>query len=88
MYSTMREALDSGLDEQLSCLLRVGADMESVRNILVLYRDRGFSAAAVYNYLALLRLDASDAAEDRILEAMDIASGHCSAGCRVWGVGQ
>ncbi|NAN50256.1 hypothetical protein EX349_03550 [Pseudomonas protegens] len=84
----MLEALDRRLDEQLSSLLRAGADIESMRNILLLYRDRGFSAAAVYNYLASLRLEAAEVVEERILEAMDIASGYCSAACRVWGVEQ
>ncbi|MDP9507634.1 hypothetical protein Q7O56_01175 [Pseudomonas protegens] len=86
MNSTMPQVLDSGLDEQLASLLRKGADIQSIRQLLERYRDRGFGAQAVYNYLALLRHDASEELEDRILEAMDIASGYCSPGCRVWEV--
>ncbi|MGC5702492.1 hypothetical protein J4P02_20025 [Pseudomonas sp. NFXW11] len=81
----MLETLDTELDKQLSCLLLAGAGIESVRNLLVQYRDRGFSAQAVYNFLAGLRLGASEGLEDSVLEAMDIASGYCSEGCRVWG---
>lgn len=84
----MREALETGLDEQLSCLLRAGADIQQVRDVLVAYRDKGFCAEAVYNHLASLRPGASEGVEDRILEAMDIASGFCSAGSRVWDVAQ
>ncbi|NBF02335.1 hypothetical protein GV819_08515 [Pseudomonas sp. Fl5BN2] len=84
----MLEALESGLDEPLSCLLRAGADIESVRDVLVSYRDKGFAAEAVYNYLASLRLGASQVLEDRVLEAMDIASGYCSEGARVWDLAQ
>ncbi|MGR4038534.1 hypothetical protein FW796_03810 [Pseudomonas sp. 910_21] len=82
----MPQVLDSGLDEQLSSLLRSGADIRSIRQLLVRYRNRGFGAQAVYNFLASFRHDASDELEDRVLEAMDIASGYCPPGCRVWEV--
>ncbi|QIH06273.1 MULTISPECIES: hypothetical protein [unclassified Pseudomonas] len=80
----MPEVLDAELDEQLSCVLHGAADLEAIRQVLVLYRDKGFSAQAVYRYLGQVRAGAVDAVEDRILEAMDIASGYCPAGCRVW----
>ncbi len=82
----MPQVLDSDLDEQLSSLLRKGADIQSIRELLVRYRDRGFGAQAVYNYLASLRHDAPEEFEDRVLDAMDIACGYCSPGCRVWEV--
>ncbi|WP_025131676.1 hypothetical protein [Pseudomonas sp. PH1b] len=82
----MPQVLDSGLDEQLSSLLHSGADVQAIRHILLQYRDRGFAAQAVYNYLASFRPDASDELEDRVLEAMDMAAGYCSPGCRVWEV--
>ncbi|OOV98708.1 hypothetical protein [Pseudomonas sp. MF4836] len=84
----MLEALDTGLDQQLASRLRGGADIEAIRAVLVQYRDKGFTAQAVYSHLQFIRLAAPEDVEDRILEAMDIASGYCSAGCRVWDVAQ
>lgn len=84
----MLEALDTGLDQQLASRLRGGADLEAIRDVLVQYRDKGFTAQAVYNHLQFIRLEAPEDVEDRILEAMDIASGYCSTGCRVWDVAQ
>jgi len=84
MHWTMAEVLDDGLDQQLTRVLHSALDLQAIRQVLVLYRERGFSAQAVYDRLAHLRLEAVGAEEERILEAMDIASGYCPARCRVW----
>lgn len=41
----MPQVLDSGLDEQLASLLRKGADIQSIRQLLERYRDRGVAQA-------------------------------------------
>lgn len=84
----MLNALDTGLDQQLWSRLQAGAEIEAIRDVLVQYRDQGFTAQAVYAYLQCLRLEATEDIEDKALEAMDIASGYCSAGCRVWDAAQ
>lgn len=80
----MMKTLDKPLDDELSGALRRGHDLLSIREILLKYRDKGFSAISVNELLGSMRGDADDELEDRILEVMDIVTGFCAPALEVW----
>ncbi|MDX9669425.1 MULTISPECIES: hypothetical protein [unclassified Pseudomonas] len=78
------KSLDKPLDDELSGALKRGGDLLSIREVLLKYRDKGFSAASVNELLGSMRGDADEELEDRILEVMDIVSGFCTPALEVW----
>ncbi len=72
------------LDRELRDALEASADFGVLRDILVKYREKGFSSESVYGLLESMRDGAASDIEERILELMDIVSGFCSPNMRVW----
>lgn len=72
------------LDRELRDALEASADFGVQRDILVKYREKGFSSESVYELLESMRDGATSDIEERILELMDIVSGFCSPNMRVW----
>ncbi|KAB2899945.1 MAG: hypothetical protein F9K40_09790 [Kofleriaceae bacterium] len=65
-------------------LLGRGAALTEYLPVLRQFRDRGLSASAAYAALERMRVGADEPTEDRILDLLDIASGYCGPGLRVW----
>ena len=53
-------------------------DLLKLREILVLYKDRGMSKEVMINSLEELRGDSDSETEDLILELMDFVTGFCA----------
>ena len=76
MSDAFKNAVDNALQR--------GAPLDHFVAILIEFRDKGMSADSALSTLRLLRADAGEEVEDRILEIMDIASGYCAPDLRVW----
>ncbi|RQR42800.1 hypothetical protein DIE21_36435 [Burkholderia sp. Bp9140] len=72
------------LDRELRDALEASADFGVLRDILVKYREKGFSSESVYDLLESIRDGVTEDIEERILELMDIVFGFCSPNMRVW----
>ena len=84
MGEAMTAELYVVLDRELRDALEASADFGVQRDILVKYREKGFSSESVYELLESMRDGATSDIEERILELMDIVSGFCSPNMRVW----
>ena len=77
-----------GLADELAAAIREllgrNAPLTEYLPILRQFRDRGLSASAAYAALERMRPAADEPTEDRILDLLDIASGYCGPGLRVW----
>jgi anthranilate phosphoribosyltransferase len=80
----MNVELDIVLDSELRSALEGDCDFNLLRAILMKYREKGFSSESVYEFLGTMRSGVAESTDDRILELMDIVSGFCSPGMRVW----
>ena len=72
------------LDRELRDALEASADFDVLRDILVKYREKGFSSKSVCELLESMRDGVNSNIEERILELMDIVSGLCSPNMQVW----
>lgn len=61
-----------------------GAPLEEIAGVLRIWRERGLTAEEASRALELLRENADEQLEDRILEVMDVVSGFCRPELRVW----
>lgn len=73
------------LAEAIAQALARGASLAEIAALLRRLRDIGLSQAAVYEAVEASRAGAEDREEDRLLEVLDIVSGFCAPGLRVWG---
>ena len=80
----MKVELDIVLDSELRSALEGDCDFNFLRAILMKYREKGFSSESVYEFLGAIRFGVAENTGDRVLELMDIVSGFCSPGMRVW----
>lgn len=60
------------------------ASLEEIVGILRDWRDRGLTSEIASKSLELIRNEADEEFEDRVLEIMDVVSGFCRPELRVW----
>jgi hypothetical protein len=73
------------LRNELRTRLEAGDDLAALREVLVLFRDRGGTQNAAVVVLEELREEAPDEATDDLLcDVLDFAVGWCSPHSRVW----
>lgn len=76
----MSEKLRKSVEQHLAR----ASSLDELIAIVRWHRDRGESQEAVYATLESLRSGLDEAAEDRLLELMDVVSGYCRPELRLW----
>ena len=58
--------------------------LESISLMLKRYKEEGVDQTTVVDLLEQMRTGVSEEYEDRLLEILDIATGHCNIKYKVW----
>lgn len=87
-YSRHRRMLEAPMKEPFKNAVRPaldrGAPLAALIDIVRVHKARGLTQDVAYDALQELRTATDALSEDRICELMDVISGFCQPGYRIW----